>query len=188
MYAYAPLFSAYLESLGVLAENIVYSGFTSAEMYRTGSSRGSIDPCFPSKIAIAHIHDLLFRSHAEQPLNYIFFPMLDMLSTPLMETCASNACPTTSITPETVEAAYSKETDLFAERGIGYIHPLLNLADRGFFARQMFAAWEGILGLTEEENQRAVQCAFKELEAFDCEVASRARQVLDLRQSKGWAS
>jgi CoA enzyme activase uncharacterised domain (DUF2229) len=60
MYAYAPLFSAYLESLGVLAENIVYSDYTTNEMYRTGSSRGAIDPCFPSKIAIAHFHDLIF--------------------------------------------------------------------------------------------------------------------------------
>ena len=50
MYAYAPLFSAYLQSLGVRSENIVYSDFTTNEMYREGSSRGSIDPCFPSKI------------------------------------------------------------------------------------------------------------------------------------------
>lgn len=179
MYAYAPLFSAYLQSLGIPAANIVYSAFTSAEMYRAGSSRGAIDPCFPSKIAIAHMHDLLFRSHALQPLDYIFFPMLDVLSTPLFETCASNACPTTSITPETVEAAYTKEVDLFAERGIGYIHPLLNLADRRYFARQMFAAWGGILGLSEAENELAVQAAFTELEAFDSEVGRRARQVLD---------
>ena len=54
MYAYAPLFSAYLQSLGVPPENIVYSDFTTNEMYRDGSSRGSIDPCFPSKITIAH--------------------------------------------------------------------------------------------------------------------------------------
>ena len=47
MYAYAPLFSAYLQSLGVPSENIVYSDFTTNEMYREGSSRGSIDPCFP---------------------------------------------------------------------------------------------------------------------------------------------
>ena len=64
LYAYAPLFSAYLESLGVRAENIVYSDVTTSEMYRSGSSRGSIDPCFPSKIAIAHFHNLLFRQHA----------------------------------------------------------------------------------------------------------------------------
>jgi predicted nucleotide-binding protein (sugar kinase/HSP70/actin superfamily) len=40
MYVYAPLFSAYLQSLGVPSENIVYSDFTTNEMYRAGSSRG----------------------------------------------------------------------------------------------------------------------------------------------------
>ncbi len=61
MYAYAPLFSAYLQSLGVASENIVYSDFTTNEMYRAGSSRGSIDPCFPSKITIAHFQQFDLR-------------------------------------------------------------------------------------------------------------------------------
>ena len=44
--------------------------------------------------------------------------MFDVLASPLIKVRAANACPTASITPETVEAAYTKETDLFAERGI----------------------------------------------------------------------
>jgi hypothetical protein len=84
MYAYTPLFSAYLESLGVRAENVVYSDFTTGDMYRAGSNRGSIDPCFPSKIAIAHVHNLVFSKHARQPLQAIFFPMFDVLMSPLV--------------------------------------------------------------------------------------------------------
>ena len=37
MYVYAPLFGAYLESLGLLPRNIVYSDFTTTEMYRDGT-------------------------------------------------------------------------------------------------------------------------------------------------------
>jgi activator of 2-hydroxyglutaryl-CoA dehydratase/predicted nucleotide-binding protein (sugar kinase/HSP70/actin superfamily) len=177
-YAYAPLFSAYLESLGVRAENIVYSDVTSNEMYRSGSSRGSIDPCFPSKIAIAHFHNLLFSQHAAKPLDAIFFPMFDVLSTKLVNTRANNGCPTASITPETVEAAYTKETDLFAQRGIQFVHPLVNLSHRALFARQMLQAWASLLGLTEEENQCAVTVGFRELERYEADLQRRAREVL----------
>src|SRR5437667_3888246 len=58
-YVYAPLFNAYLQALGVPSENIVYSDYTSGELYRAGSSRGAIDPCFPAKIGIAHVHNLI---------------------------------------------------------------------------------------------------------------------------------
>ena len=52
MYLYAPLFSAYLESLGMEPENLVYSEFTGQDMYRAGAGRGAIDPCFPSKVPL----------------------------------------------------------------------------------------------------------------------------------------
>jgi activator of 2-hydroxyglutaryl-CoA dehydratase/predicted nucleotide-binding protein (sugar kinase/HSP70/actin superfamily) len=179
LYAYAPLFSAYLESLGVRAENIVYSDVTTGEMYRSGSSRGSIDPCFPSKIAIAHFHNLLFKQHDRRPLDAIFFPMFDVLSSPLVNTRANNGCPTASITPETVEAAFTKENDLIAERGIHYIHPLVNLTHRKLLARQLLQAWEPLLGLTSEENDRALAVAFREQESFEAGLRREARVVLD---------
>jgi activator of 2-hydroxyglutaryl-CoA dehydratase/predicted nucleotide-binding protein (sugar kinase/HSP70/actin superfamily) len=184
-YALAPLFSAYLECLGVRPENIVYSDVTTGEMYRSGSSRGSIDPCFPSKIAIAHFHNLLFKQHDRRPLDAIFFPMFDVLASPLVNTRANNGCPTASITPETVEAAFTKETDLIAERGIRYIHPLVNLSHRKLFARQMFNAWERLLGLSQEENNRAVAVAFREQESFDSGLRHEARQVLDQLEADG---
>ncbi len=185
MYAYAPLFSAYLESLGVAAENIVYSSVTSGEMYRSGSSRGSIDPCYPSKIAIAHVHDLLFKQHPRAPLDVILFPMFDVLATRLAHTRANNGCPTASITPETVEAAYTKETDLFGERGIRYIHPLVNLTNRRLFARQLYEALEPVLGLSEDENARAVEAGFRELERFEEDLRRRGREVLDRVEQEG---
>src|SRR5207245_6004231 len=55
IYTYAPLFNAYFESLGLQPENIIYSDYTSSELYRAGASRGAIDPCFPAKIGISHV-------------------------------------------------------------------------------------------------------------------------------------
>ncbi len=180
MYAYAPLFSAYLQSLGVPAENIVYSDFTTNEMYRAGSSRGSIDPCFPSKITIAHFSNLIYGKHVRQPLHCIFLPMFDVLCSPLVRTRAWNACPTVAVTPETVEAAYTKEIDVFAQHNIRYLHPMVNLADRKLFARQMLQCWQPVLGLSEEENERAVEEGFKAWHEYENSVRSRAREALDM--------
>jgi predicted nucleotide-binding protein (sugar kinase/HSP70/actin superfamily) len=180
MWVYAPLFSVYLESLGILPENIVYSDVTSNEMYRAGSSRGSIDPCFPSKIAIAHFHNLIFNKHASWPLDCIFLPMFDVLCSPLVHTRACNACPTAAVTPETVEAAYTKEINVFAENHIQYFHPILNLSDQRLFEQQMFECWSPVLGLSEEENHRAVQAAYDGLAGYERGIRHEARAALEM--------
>src|SRR4029079_12995347 len=94
MYVYAPFFSAYFESLGIPGGNLVYSDFTSGELYREGSGRGAIDPCFPAKIGIAHVHNLMFTKHAKKKLDLIFFPMVDILHTPLLHLQGSTQCTT----------------------------------------------------------------------------------------------
>ena len=106
---------------GIQPQNLVYSDFTSEELYKEGAKRGAIDPCFPSKIGIPHVHDLLHKAHAKKPLDVIFFPMIDALPSPLKNTQGCRACPTVTATPEAVKAAFTKEGDLFAEMGIRYI-------------------------------------------------------------------
>ena len=157
MYLYAPMFSAYLESLGVQPENIIYSDFTSQELYRTGAGRGAIDPCFPSKIGIPHVYNLVFQKHQKKPLNTIFFPMIDTLHQPLKNCSASSACPTVTATPDAVKAAFTKESDVFAENGIKYLDPILNIHDPKLFGLQMWQTWGPILGVSEDENERAMR-------------------------------
>ena len=178
-YVYAPLFNSYLESLGVPAENIVYSDYTSGDLYRAGSSRGAIDPCFPAKIGIAHVHNLIAIKGARKQFNVIFFPMIDVLTSPLVNITGSNACPTVTATPETVKAAYTKESDVFADHGITYLDPIVNLGDRLLLEHQMFVAWKPILGLSEEENARAIDAGYKAQEDYESSIQKRARQVLD---------
>ncbi len=178
-YAYAPIFNAYLASLGVQPENIIYSDYTSPEMYRAGSSRGAIDPCFPAKIGIPHVYNLIQEKHRKKPLNVIFFPMYDVLTTPLLKVVGNNACPTVTATPETVKAAFTKESDVFAEHNVKYLDPILNFSERKLFAYQMYQAWQPILGLSEEENDRAVEAGFEALKDYETSIRKRARQVLD---------
>jgi predicted CoA-substrate-specific enzyme activase len=179
IYTYAPLFNAYFESLGVQPENIVYSDYTSSELYRAGASRGAIDPCFPAKIGISHVYNLIQEKHRKKPLNVIFFPMYDVLHSPLVKLTGSNACPTVTATPETVKAAFTKENDVFAEHNVKYIDPVLNFADRKLFAYQMLQAWQGVLGLSQEENDRAIESGFNALKDYETSIRRRARAVID---------
>jgi predicted CoA-substrate-specific enzyme activase len=179
MYVYAPFFSAYFESLGVPGGNLIYSDFTSGDLYREGSGRGAIDPCFPAKIGIAHVHNLLFAKHAKKKLNAIFFPMIDRLHTPLVHLQGSNACPTVTVTPETAKAAFTKEADVFAEQGVAYLDPLIDFSDTKLLNQQLFQALEPLLGLSVEENARAIDVAFRELEAYEADIRRRARAVID---------
>jgi len=179
IYTYAPLFNGYFESLGVQPENIIYSDYTSSELYRAGASRGAIDPCFPAKIGISHVYNLIQEKHRKKPLDAIFFPMYDVLHSPLVKIVAANACPTVTATPETVKAAFTKENDVFAENNLKYIDPVLNFADRKLFAHQMLMAWQPVLGLSQEENDRAVESGFAALQAYEANIRRRARQVLD---------
>jgi predicted CoA-substrate-specific enzyme activase len=179
MYVYAPFFSGYFESLGVPAGNLVYSDFTSGELYREGSGRGAIDPCFPAKIGIAHVHNLLFAKHAKKKLDAIFFPMVDKLHSPLVNLQGSNACPTVTVTPETVKAAFTKEADVFAEQGVVYLDPLIDFSDQRLLNQQLFQALSPLLGLSEEENARAIEVGFRELAAFETDIRGRARATIE---------
>jgi predicted CoA-substrate-specific enzyme activase len=179
MYVYAPFFSGYFESLGIPAGNLVYSDFTSGDLYREGSGRGAIDPCFPAKIGIAHVHNLLFVKHAKKKLDAIFFPMVDKLHTPLVDLQGSNACPTVTVTPETVKAAFTKESDVFAQQGVVYYDPLIDFSDRKLLKQQLLQSVDPLLGLSAEENSRAVDVGFRELDAYESDIRRRARAVID---------
>ena len=58
-------------------------------------------------------------------------------------------------TPNAVKAAFIKEGDVFKENGIQYLDPILNIDDKKLLGLQMFQTWAPILGLSEEENERA---------------------------------
>ena len=178
-YVYAPLFNAYFESLGVQPENIIYSDYTTPELYRSGANRGAIDPCYPAKIGISHVYNLIQVKHRKKPLDAIFFPMVDVLHSPLVNLTGTNACPTVTATPETVKAAFTKENDVFKEANIRYIDPITNFSDRKLFAFQMFEALKDLLGLSLEENDRAIAAGYEALQDYEASIRRRARQVLD---------
>ena len=180
MYSMTPVFTGYFASLGVKAENIVYSDYTSEQLYKEGAKRGAIDPCFPSKLGIPHVHNLLFSAHAKKPLDIIFFPMIDCLTSELHGVQASRSCPTVASTPEAVKAAFTKEGDLFAEKGVLFLDTFVNLSKPDLFERQMFEQFRDIFGLSPEENSRAVAEGYRALDFFNnVTMRGAARETLE---------
>jgi predicted nucleotide-binding protein (sugar kinase/HSP70/actin superfamily) len=98
----------------------------------------------------------------------------------LVNTQSNRACPTVTATPEAVKAAFTKEGDLFAQNGIQYLDPILNLDQPRFLEKQMFDAFKDILGLTREENHRAIEEGYKALDVFyNVILRGQAREVLN---------
>jgi predicted CoA-substrate-specific enzyme activase len=178
LFTYAPLFSSYFESLRIPAGNLHYSHFSSPERYQEAAGFSAVDPCFPSKVSVAHVYELLRRAKKE-PLDAIFFPMFDVLTTPLEGCSASCACPSGSATPEAVKAAFSRTVDWFRDAGVAYMNPVLDIADRDLFKYQMFSCWKELLDLGWEENSRAVDIAYSSWEAFEARFRKQARLTLD---------
>ena len=89
--------------------------------------------------------------------------MIDVLTTHLKCTTGSNACPTVTATPDAVKAAFTKEANVFADNGIEYLDPIVNLADRKLFALQMHRAWTPVLGVSEAAASKRYLRALKRL-------------------------
>ena len=180
MYSMAPLFTGYLAAIGVKPENIVYSDYTTEQLYKEGAKRGAIDPCFPSKLGIPHVHNLLQVVHAKKPLDIIFFPMIDCLTSDLHGAQASRSCPTVAATPEAVKAAFTKEGDLFKEKGVLYLDTFVNPSKPELLERQLLDAFKDVLGVSPEENARAVKEGYRALDYYNNVVLrARAREVLE---------
>jgi len=180
MYSMTPVFTGYFASLGLKAENLVYSDYTSEELYKEGAKRGAIDPCFPSKLGIPHVHNLLYKVHAKKPLDIIFFPMIDCLTSELQGTQASRSCPTVAATPEAVKAAFTKEGDLFKEKGVVFMDTFVNISKPELLERQMYEQFKDVLGLTVEENKRAIDEGYRALDSFNNhQMRGAAREVLE---------
>jgi predicted nucleotide-binding protein (sugar kinase/HSP70/actin superfamily) len=159
---------------------MIWSDYTSETLYKEGGKRGSIDPCFPSKLGIPHVHNLLYVHHAKKPLDIIFFPMIDCLTSELSHTQASRSCPTVAATPAAVKAAFTKEGDLFKEKGVTFLDTFVNISKPDMFERQMYEQFKDILGLSPEENARAVREGYKALHYFNnVTLRGAAREVLE---------
>ena len=175
----APFWRAYFESLGVLPQNLAFSEETCEEMWQKGGKYGSVDPCFPSKVVQAHIHDLLFREHERKPLDYLFFPCITHIPSFVENLMDTAACPVVAGTPKVMRAAFTKETNFFGERGIEWLDPAVTFAEPVLLASQLYGCFKERLRVSEDENDWAVAQGFAALRSFDLQMEQLGQTVLN---------
>lgn len=155
LYQTTPYFTAYFQALGIGPDRILFSGPSTEKLFRRGVRRGAIDNCYPSKLALAHVHDLLERCQ----LDAIFFPILINVPGQVSDGIDSMICPSAQATPEVIKAAFRRERDEFAAAGVEFLAPVFNMNEPALFARQMFRAWGDYLGVSRRENETAMAAA-----------------------------
>jgi predicted CoA-substrate-specific enzyme activase len=175
----APFWRTYFETLGIDQRNIVFSDYTSEEMWQEGGKYGSIDPCYPSKVAQAHVHNLLFKHHEQKPLDYIFFPCITHIPTHLHNVMDSTSCPIVAGAPNVIKAAFTKEINFFESKGVTYLDPAVTFTELNLMKKQMFEAFHEHLQITEDESDFAVDQGWKALEIFETEMQEKGRMILE---------
>ena len=180
VWSIGPFIRTYLEALGIQKQNVVFSDDTSEEMWQEGGKYGSIDPCYPSKVAQAHIHNLLFHHHRDdKKLHAIFFPCITHVPPGLHKVMDTASCPIVAGAPEVMKAAFTKEVDFFKTRGIRYVDPALTFTEPALLRRQLFECFGELLDITEDESDYAVEQGHKAMEVFDREIQKRGQAILE---------
>jgi activator of 2-hydroxyglutaryl-CoA dehydratase/predicted nucleotide-binding protein (sugar kinase/HSP70/actin superfamily) len=179
MYSTGPFWMAYFQSLGLDPRNIVWSDESGEEMFAEGGKYGSVDPCYPSKVCQAHFHQLLFEKHADKPLSSIFFPILTHVPSFVTHAVDQTSCPIVAGTPDVMKAAFTKEQDFFATRGIRYFAPAVSFVERVRMTEVLFSTFSDELQLTRDENDFAVEQAFAALDRYDADVQARGKKILE---------
>ena len=175
----APFWRTYFEALGVPQRNIVFSDNPSEEMWQEGGKYGSIDPCYPSKVAQAHVHNLLFKHHAKAPLDYIVFPCITHIPTHMQNVMDSASCPIVAGAPNVIKAAFTKEVNFFETRGVVYLDPAVTFTEPNMMKKQLYEAFAEHLQMTEDESDFAAEQGLRAMELFDEEMQEKGKSILE---------
>ncbi|MCF6231161.1 MAG: acyl-CoA dehydratase activase-related protein [Gammaproteobacteria bacterium] len=178
IYTIAPFMRGYLEALGIKPQQIQFSDQSSERLWDEGSRYGSIDPCFPAKVSLAHIHNLLNKHHQRKPLHLIWFPAITQLPQQSPHSRGSSSCPVVAGTPSVANAAFTKARDLFADAGVSYLSDVIDMQNERLLKQQLFDTFVEPLALARHESDWAVAQGLAAMQHCDAELQKRAEKVL----------
>ena len=186
IYSLAPFLRTYLEALDIHPHNIVFSAFSNEDMFLEGAKYGSVDSCYPAKVAQSHVYALLFdKKYRKKGFDYLWFPAVTHLPGFLEHTMGQTACPIISGTPKVVYSAFTKEKDLFGQQKITYVENALDFDNKALLKKQLFATWKEKLHMTEDESNWAAEQAWKALQANDAAIMQEGREILEHAEQNG---
>lgn len=180
MWMMGPFFNSYFLSLGLTKENIIWSTETNEKMSKEGMKYGSIDPCFPAKVAQAHFHQLLFH----EQMNYLYFPAITHTPNFLENVVASTSCPVVQGTPLVMKASFTTEKNYFSEKNTEYITDAINFDNIDYLEKQLFQTWGKRLNLSKKENAQAIRCGLEEMLNFEKKMQSMGREILERAEAE----
>ncbi len=185
VYSLAPFLRTYLEALDIEKHNILFSTFSNEDMYLEGAKYGSVDSCYPAKVAQSHIYQLLFaKKYAKKGIDYLWFPAVTHLPGYVTHSMGQTSCPIVSGTPKVVYAAFTKEKDLFKERNIRYVDDALDFDNKALLKEQLFEVWGEKLRITKDESDWACEEGWKALQFQDDAIMQEGRAILDEAEAK----
>lgn len=170
MYRAAPLFTHYLEALGVPRDGIVTGSGTSEELWRRFAGRGTVDACYPAKLAQAHVAALL-ADRAARPFDVMFFPALTHALTAVTGCADTASCPVVAGTPLVTRTAFGVDADGRLPDGTALLSPTLALCNHTQLSRSLFASMKTVMpALTQQEHAEALVEGFAAQRAFEASL------------------
>jgi predicted nucleotide-binding protein (sugar kinase/HSP70/actin superfamily) len=88
------------------------------------------------------------------------------------------ACTRVMAGPENIRAGFVKESDVFADNGIQYAAPFVNMAEPEMVPKQMYDCLKDVFDLDMAETQRAVDAGYKALREFNQKARNETRKIL----------
>jgi predicted nucleotide-binding protein (sugar kinase/HSP70/actin superfamily) len=175
----------FLTSLGIKANNIVFSSDTSEEQYRTfGKGRGTVDSCYPVKCVSGHYGELVFGQ--KRKIDVLLSPMIHSLPSYLRgHVIDTLACPRVMAAPENIKSGFMKEGDVFAAYDIQYVSPFVSLGEPQVVSKQLYESLKDVLGLRKEETDAAVAAGYEALDVFNHKARAKGREILQWCAQEG---
>ena len=161
-----PFFHALLSELGC---RIVLSNRTNKSIIHEGAERSVSETCFPVKIALGHIINLV----RDKEIDYIFLPSVINLKKKTATMTDSFVCPYSQGLPYHSRAAVDYDA-----YGVPVLAPRVYFQYGHRHLMQAFGEMARTLGKSRAELSRALKAAQDSLDRFQQSAQKRGRQVL----------
>ncbi len=162
-----PFWKAFFSELGA---KVVLSAPTNKRIVHQGAERSVAETCFPNKVNLGHVLDLLDR----KSIDYLLLPSVINLDCPDERMTDSFVCPYIQSYPYHIKAAVD-----FDEYDVELLEPHLWMAQGEKHVAQQLTEVGAQLGVSARGVRRAVQSGWEALERFSQQATRRGKEVLD---------
>lgn len=164
-YEWLPLFATFFQELGY---RVVLSSPTSKLIIKTGCEITPAEPCFPIKIALGHIKDLI-----DKGVKTLFLPQITDLPPEHSKFEVGKVCPYVQSIPWITPAVFK-----FEDLGIKVINPVLHLGRPKFLIYEEIKNLAKMLEVSETKAKKAWKIAYEAQKDFHHWLKSRGKEVL----------